>query len=168
MSQPPLKTLAFGDLHHELATTRRLLERVSDEHFDWRPHEKSMDLGALVAHMVNLLAWIPMIAEEDHFDLTAEFPRDIPTDRDQVLAAWDAGVARVTTVFDALEDTALLAPWTLRRGDQVIFTQPRLGVLRGMGIGHLIHHRGQLSVYFRQLDIPLPPIYGPTADEQSF
>lgn len=163
-----IKQLALGDVDHEIATTRRLLERVPDEHLGWKPHEKSMTLGGLASHLASLLAWQIGMVEEDGFDVgVAPPPRTAgPLSRDEVLRSFDENAAALRSALDAARDDSLSEPWTLRKGDHVIFTQPRLAAIRGMGMSHVIHHRGQLSVYLRLLDVPLPPIYGPTADER--
>ena len=157
---------ALADLQHEIATTR-LLERVPDEHLDWKPHPKSVSLGGLAVHLVNLPHWSTMILQQDELDVAAPGPprSEGPSGRDEVLRAFDDNAARLQSALESADAGALGEEWTLRRGDHVIFRQPRAAVLRGMGISHMIHHRGQLSVYLRLLDVPVPPIYGPSADE---
>jgi len=164
-----LKRTILGDLDHELANTRRVLERVPDEHFDWQPHEKSMTLGALCAHLENILHWQRMILEKDEFDLAASPPpRTIPATRDELLRGFDERKAALDEAVARIDDASFGRTWTLRKGDQVIFAQPKAAILRGMGISHMVHHRGQLSVYLRLLDVPVPAVYGPSADEQTF
>ena len=170
MSQPnaaaSLKRAALGDLAHEISTTRRVLERVPDEHLSWKPHAKSFSLGHLALHIANLLLWQITTVRQDGLDLaTLPQGQPEPSSRDEVLRRFDENAATLREAMESLDDAALQEPWTLRRGDHVVFQQPRLAVLRGMGISHLVHHRGQLSVYLRLLDVPVPPIYGPTADE---
>ena len=161
-----LKRAALGDLSHELSTTRRVLERVPDEHLTWKPHPKSFSLGDLAMHIANLVYWQLATLQADEFDL-ASIPQGGagPSSRDEVLSRFDQNVASLRELLEATDDAALMQPWTLRKGDHVIFEQPRLAVLRGMGISHIVHHRGQLSVYLRLLDVSVPSIYGPTADE---
>lgn len=164
-----LKKAILGDLDQEVANTRRVLERVPDEHFAWKPHEKSMTLGALSAHLENILFWQQRILEHHEFDLAATPPpRTIPETRDELLRAFDERKAALDEAVARADDASLGATWTLRRGDQVIFARPRAAVLRGMGINHMVHHRGQLTVYLRLLDVPVPATYGPSADEQTF
>lgn len=164
-----LKQAILGDLDQELANTRRVLERVPDEHFDWKPHEKSMTLGALSAHLENILYWQRMILEEDEFDLAATPPpRTIPANRDELLRGFDERKAALDEAVAGADDASFSRTWTLRRGDEVIFARPKAAILRGMGISHMVHHRGQLSVYLRLLDVPVPATYGPSADEQTF
>ena len=159
--------LATGDLEHELVTTRRMLERAPEEHFAWKPHEKSMSLGALAGHIANLLWWQTMMLQQDEFDMAApQPPRTAPESRAALLQEFDEKAAVLREALAQTDEAALAQPWTLRSGDHVIFTQPRVAVLRGFGISHMVHHRGQLSVYLRLLDVPVPPSYGPTADER--
>jgi uncharacterized damage-inducible protein DinB len=154
------------DFHQELRTTRRVLERVPDEHLSWKPHPKSMSLGGLTTHIVNLLQWQLWTLEEDAFDLAAAPPSIEPFEsRDQLLATFDKQAAALHEKLEATDEGALAQTWSLRRGGAVLMEQPRASVLRGMGLRHIVHHRGQLSVYLRLLDVPVPSIYGPTADE---
>lgn len=163
-----LKQAALGDLGAELASTRRVLERLPEEHFTWKPHEKSMSLGALGYHVANLLSWQNAILASDTFDLASAPPprTTLPESLDEILRVFDENAAAFTRAFDELDDAALAADWTLRHGSHVIHTQPRAMALRNMGISHMIHHRAQLGVYLRLLDVPVPPVYGPTADER--
>ncbi|WP_457652951.1 DinB family protein [Rhodocaloribacter sp.] len=167
-SAPSLKQVAAGDLAHELATTRRVLERVPEEHFGWKPHEKSMSLAQLAGHLANLLSWQCSIVEDDFYDVTAAPPSpEPPATRDELLRTFDANRETLLAAFERLEDADLSRPWSLKQGDRVIFSQPRGVVLRNFGINHMVHHRGQMSVYLRLLDVPVPAIYGPSADEAS-
>lgn len=160
-----LKRAAFGDLDDELAATRRLLERVPDEHLGWRPHARSMTLGALATHLATLPYWMHTTLAEDAFDLAATPRNEALGSRAAILERFDAHAAALRAQWRDTPEATLAAPWTLRQGERVLLTQPRAAVLRGMGLSHLIHHRGQLTVYLRLLDVPLPALYGPTADE---
>ena len=167
-SAPTLKQVAAGDLTHELATTRRVLERVPEEHLSWKPHEKSMSLAELAGHLANLLFWQRSIIEDDFYDLAANpAPPAPPATREELLRTFDVNRETLLAAFDRLEDADLSRPWSLRQGERVIFSQPRSVVLRSFGINHMVHHRGQMSVYLRLLDVPVPAIYGPSADEAS-
>ena len=168
MSNPsPMKELLFADLESELATTRRVLERVPDEHLTWKPHERSMALGGLATHIANLVRWQVGMILQDEYDFAANpTPMSAWESRDALLAAFDANVAELRKAFGEMDDETLSRDWTLRRGDYVVFTRPKAAVLRSAGMMHVAHHRGQLTVYLRQLDVPLPPVYGPTADER--
>ena len=160
--------LATGDLERELATTRRMLERLPDEHFAWKPHEKSMSLGALGAHLANLLWWQTIILQQDELDFAApQPPRTVPENREALLRVFDEKAAVLREALAQTDEADLARTWTLKQGDHVIISQPKAAILRSFGISHMVHHRGQLSVYLRLLDVPVPPSYGPTADEGS-
>lgn len=161
-----LMQVATGDLEQELAATRRMLERLPDEHLAWKPHEKSMSLGALAAHITNLLFWQTTTLQQDDFDMAGpQPPRGAPESREALLREFDEKAAVLREALAHTDEAALARPWSLKRGDHMIFTWPKVAVLRAFGISHMVHHRGQLSVYLRMLDVPVPPSYGPTADE---
>lgn len=163
-----LKALAFGDLEQELALTRRLLEALPAGELDYEPHQKSWSLGELAAHVVNLLHWQTGILEDDEFDLEADSERRrAPGTVEELLETFDANAARLREAFSATDEEAFGRPWTLRSGEQVIFTAPRAVIFRSVGLSHLVHHRGQLVVYLRLLDEPVPGLYGPSADEEA-
>ena len=160
--------VATGDLGLELLATRRVLERVPEEHFAWKPHAKSMSLGALAAHLVNLLYWQSTIVGRDELDLSTlpESTRFIPETREALLEEFDKRATLLTDALAGISEIDLGRPWKLKFGDRLMLSRTRADVLRGLGISHMIHHRGQLTVYLRMLDIPIPPLYGPTADER--
>lgn len=158
--------LAFGDIDYELAVTRKMLSRVPTERFDWCPHEKSWTMGILASHIVDLLWWQVVTLEEDGIDMSQPWPKTIASTQEELIAAFDVNEIKLRSVLENTTEQTLVEPWTLSYGDQVYFTEPKSTVLRRYGISHLIHHRAQLSVYLRMNDIPLPPSYGPTADEQ--
>ena len=167
MSDSSLQPLLFPDLDHELATTRRVLERIPDEHLAWKPHPKSTSLAGLGTHLANLVRWQVWMLRDDVYDVAANpVPMTPAASRDALLATFDANVAQLRTALAATSDEFLDRPWTLRNGEHVIFTRPRTQVLRSFGLSHMAHHRGQLTVYLRLLDVPLPSVYGPTADER--
>jgi len=163
---PSPRDLLLGDLDAELATTRRVLERVPDAELGWRPHARSWTLGELATHIVNLLEWTRMTLDEDSFDLAANpAPRAALPDRSSMLGEWDERAERLRARVAALSADRIMQPWALMHGEQTVLKQPRAVLLRAMCVNHLIHHRGQLSVYLRLLDVPVPSIYGPSADE---
>lgn len=167
MTPVPLRHAALGDLERELATTRRVLDRVPDAHLDWRPHEKSMTLGGLATHIANLLSWQQAILHAEEYDFaTAPPPRRSLPSRDEVLALFDENAEALKGGLAESDDARLRERWTLRHGEHVIVEAPRAAVLRSTILSHIIHHRGQLTVYLRLLDVPVPPVYGPTADER--
>lgn len=165
---PSLKQLALGDLNHELGLTRKMLERVPEAHLGWKPHEKSMALSGLAMHLATIPYWLIRILEADFFDLATATRNPPPNSLQEILDAFDDRVANARRMLDAADDAALVQTWQLRRGEQVIQAMPRLAVIRAMVISHMVHHRAQLGVYLRLLDVPLPAIYGPSADEPNF
>lgn len=163
--KPSLGELLLGDISQELATTRRVLERVEDEHLQWKPHPKSMSLGDLAFHCVNLLRWQVSIMKTADFDMAGVGRQNPPESRDEILSTFDSLRSELTGQFPALGDDSLMGEWVLRHGDRVIFSGTRASAIRTFGLSHMIHHRGQLSVYLRLLDVPVPVIYGRSADE---
>ncbi len=157
------------EFDHEMATTRRLLDRVPEAQFSWKPHEKSMTLGQLAGHLANIPYWCSATLDAPVLDLDA-LPGDArpkaPASRDALLEEFDRKVAAARAKLGETTDSHFLSPWTLKKGDQEFFTMPHIAAIRSFVMNHSIHHRGQLSVYLRLNDIPIPPIYGPTADEQ--
>ena len=162
-----VKQLIVGDAMHELATTRRILERLPEEHMTWKPHVKSMTLGGLTTHLINLLNWQVAIFLYPEFDLSTVPLRREPLERrEDVLAEFDANVVKLEKHLAECDEKTLGEEWTLRNGDHIILRQPRATALRTFGLSHMVHHRAQLGVYLRLLDIPVPSIYGPSADEE--
>ena len=154
------------ELDHEAKTARRLLERVPAAHLAWAPHPKSMTLGRLAMHIAEIPGWVSAIIQKDEFDVaTGDRKPASATSVDDLLRMFDENVGKAQKAMQALSDDQLRGSWRLLKGGQVIFAMPRIGVLRAMLLNHFIHHRGQLSVYLRLKDVPLPSIYGPTADE---
>ena len=155
----------LAEYDHEMGTTRKLLDRLPDDKLGWKPHEKSMALGELASHLGNIPNWGAMILNDVSFDLAALPPNPIAkTTRADILALFDDSTKRTRALMDKT-DPEYLVPWTLRRGGQDMFTMPRVAAFRSFVLSHTIHHRGQLSVYLRMNQIPVPAIYGPSADE---
>lgn len=163
---PSLKQLALGDLEHEIATTRRVLERVPEEHLGWKPHAKSFSLAQLATHLTQIPHWITITLIQDELDAAAAPRIEPPATHAELMRRFDDHVAEARAALQSADESTFRKNWTLRAGDHVILTMPRLAVLRGFCLSHMIHHRGQLSVYLRLLDVPVPSIYGPSADEQ--
>ncbi|MEK5056864.1 damage-inducible protein DinB [Paenibacillus sp. FSL H7-0326] len=162
-----VKQLIVGDAMHELTMTRHILERLPEEHMTWKPHVKSMTLGGLATHLINLLNWQIAIFLYPEFDLsTIPLRREALETRNDVLEEFDANVVKLQQLLADCDENTLSEEWTLRNGDHIILRQPRAIALRTFGLNHMIHHRAQLGVYLRLLDIPLPGLYGPTADEE--
>ncbi len=156
-----------GEMEHEMANTRRVLERVPMEKADWRPHPKSGTLAWLAGHCAIMPGWGYTTSTQDELDI-AGVASAVPIfkTREEVLAHFDAERAKYREVLPKLSDEQMLATWTLRAGPQVLMQMPRVAVLRGMVMNHMIHHRAELVVYLRLLDVPVPGLYGPSADEQ--
>jgi len=156
------------EFDHEMATTRRLLDRVPEARFSWKPHDKSMTLGQLAGHLANIPFWCSATLDAPVLDLD-QLPADprpkTPASRAALVEEFDKKVSAARSRLAQTTDPELLVPWTLKKGDQELFTMPRIAAIRSFVMNHSIHHRGQLSVYLRLNDVPIPPIYGPTADE---
>jgi uncharacterized damage-inducible protein DinB len=154
------------EFDHESSTTRRLLERVPEAQFDWRPHARSMPLGQLANHLSSVVGWGLTTLTAGGFDLAGTPPPASPASKEALLDGYDEIVRKTRAALVGTNDAELMAPWSLRHGRDVVFTMPRAAVWRSFVLNHLIHHRGQLTVYLRLRDIAVPSIYGPSADEQ--
>jgi len=154
------------EFDHEFATLRKTLERVPDGRWAYTPHAKSMDLGRLSGHLAELAGWVNSTVELDELDFAKmDYKPFIPTSTAELVAKLDATVAKARAAIAGASDAALMQPWSLRQGDKVFFTLPKVAVLRSFVMNHMIHHRAQLGVYLRLNDIPVPSTYGPSADE---
>lgn len=156
-----------AELEHEAISTRKMLERIPDD-FDWSPHEKSMTIGSLASHVALIPIYVKATLTGDSLDLDASgFTPPVMTNASGLTAAFDAGLKEALDLLSAASNDDLEKTWRLTKGEHVIFDLPRAAVLRSMVLSHLFHHRGQLSVYLRLKNIPVPSIYGPSADEQT-
>jgi uncharacterized damage-inducible protein DinB len=153
------------ELSQEAATTRRLLERIPAQHLTWKPHEKSMTMGRLATHIAEIPGWVSTILDKDGFEIGASnyTPQTAGTVA-EVLSMFDKNVPMAEAAIRRQTLDRLSATWRLTKQGQVLLEMPRMGVIRTLLLNHFIHHRGQLSVYLRLKDVPLPSIYGPTAD----
>jgi uncharacterized damage-inducible protein DinB len=163
-----IKDALLPEYDHEMGTTRRLLERVPEEDFAWKPHDKSMSLGQLSGHLANIPAWCTAVLDKAVLDLASvgddARPKQ-PVSRTALLREFDAKVSAARASLAQRTDPEMMAPWTLKSNGHEIFTLPRISAVRSFIMNHSIHHRGQLSVYLRLRNVSLPSIYGPTADE---
>jgi uncharacterized damage-inducible protein DinB len=160
-----VKEALLAEYDHEMGTTRRLLERLPDDKLTWKPHEKSMSLGGLATHLGNIPHWAGKILTEEFFDLAGAPPNlEAMTSREEIVRLFDESTKKARAAMDR-SDAEYMARWTLKRGGQEMFSMPRIAAFRSFVLNHIIHHRGQLSVYLRMNNVPIPPIYGPTADE---
>lgn len=156
------------ELENEAKTTRKMLERVPADQFDWQPHEKSMKIKALASHIAELPTWITMAIKTDELDFAANpyTPVNVSTNQD-LMELFEKSLKDGKSELIAENEVSLDKPWTLRNGEEIYSTDPKSGVIR-MALSQIIHHRAQLGVYLRLLNIPIPGSYGPSADDHSF
>ncbi len=162
----PVGDALLAEFDKEVTTTRRVLERVPEDRFDWKPHAKSFSIGALAAHGAGLPTGAVETLTKSEIDLSPDQPPPaaLPS-REALLAAFDANAAAARAALAGRSDAELAGTWSLKRGGRTLFSMPKAAVLRSFVFNHLIHHRGQLTVYLRLLDVPVPAVYGPSADE---
>jgi uncharacterized damage-inducible protein DinB len=162
-----IKESFLSELKQEEKATRKLLERVPGKSLSWKPHEKSFPLSRLASHIAELPGWISAILDYDELDFgKVEFtPPEISTPGD-IMKIHEENMEKAVKSLEKSKDEDFSKMWTLRRNDRVFFTRPKDEVLKTFAYSHLYHHRGQLTVYLRLLDVPLPGVYGPTADEE--
>jgi uncharacterized damage-inducible protein DinB len=164
-----LAAALIGELQQEAATTRKCLERIPADKFDYKPHEKSMTMGRLAVHVAEMTGWVIETVNKSELDFAAmDYKPFEPQTTEELVGFLDKIMTQATEALQNASDEAMMEPWTLRNGETVYFTMPRAQVLRGMVFNHIVHHRGQLSVYMRLNDIPVPALYGPSADDQMF
>ncbi len=157
------------EFQQESATTRRVLQRVPADKLEWRPHPHSMSAGQLAMHIASVPGSIPKLAQLDQFDVSsANFNPPQPGSLEEVLTTLDASIATAEAYMDGLTEAAAMATFSLNAGARNIFTMPRVVLLRTIMLNHWYHHRGQLSVYLRLLEVPVPVIYGRSYDEDPF
>lgn len=157
----------LGELDYEVISTRKVLERIPADKFDWKPHEKSMTMGVLAAHLADMFAWYKITLEQDELDFAKGYEQPKPANAEELVAILDKNVAEANESLRKAEaDEIFRQKWSLRSGEHVLFTMPKAAVLRTFVMNHIAHHRGQLSLYLRLNDIPVPAIYGPSADEE--
>jgi uncharacterized damage-inducible protein DinB len=160
----------LGEFDQEMQNTRKILERVPDDKWNWKPHEKSGTVGWLAAHIALLPGWATMTINTEEFDYApvsgkSEYQPPKIENRKELLAAFEKESAEARSALASVSDQEMMKTWKLLAGGQEIFAMPRVAVLRGVVMNHLIHHRAQLGVYFRLLDVAVPGLYGPSADE---
>ena len=158
-------SLLLMELEQESQTTRRLLDLLPEDKLAWRPHQKSMTLGQLAMHLAMIPGAIASVVQADSFDVSANQMPPQPESRAQVVEAFEKSQAEAVEKLGEFDDAALAKMWSAKKGSRTVTMLPRGAVIRFILLNHLIHHRGQLSVYLRLLDVPLPSIYGPSADE---
>jgi uncharacterized damage-inducible protein DinB len=157
------------EFDHEMAIARKAIERVPDDKFSFKPHPKSPTMGWLAAHIAEIPSWTGPVLEQDSLDMNPpgekRTPDPAPTSTAQVLAKFDENLAKARAVIEKTTDETFAQPWSLLNGGQALFTLPKAAVLRSFILSHLIHHRAHLGIYLRLNDIPVPAMYGPSADE---
>jgi uncharacterized damage-inducible protein DinB len=161
--------MMLGEFDQEMQNTRKVLERCPDDKWSWKPHDKSGTVGWYVGHIATMPGWTPVTITTDQLDYA---PMDGPAytppkieNRKQALTEFDKNVAEARAALARVSDADIMKGWKLLAGGQEIFTMPRVACIRGMVMNHIIHHRAQLTVYYRLLGIPVPGLYGPSADE---
>ena len=158
----------IGELEQEAATTRRVLERVPNDRLSWRPHAKSRTLGELALHIAIVPGAVAELSLKSPAQAPDFGPDPSPASASELLSALDNSIAQAKKVLGGMDDRTATETWRLMRGDRELFAIPRIAFLRSIMLNHWYHHRGQLSVYLRELNVPVPSIYGPTADENPF
>jgi uncharacterized damage-inducible protein DinB len=158
------------EFDHEMANTRKVLERCPEDKFDWKPHPKSFSMAALATHIANMTAWTVDVVEKDSFDISPPgappYKEEPAASSQELLAAFDKNVAAARAALAGAGDERFAQTWSLLAGGETLFSMPRIACIRSFVMNHTIHHRAQLTVYLRMNDVPVPAIYGPSADEQ--
>ena len=162
-----IKDALLPEFDQEMATARRVIERVPAEKFGYKPHDRSMTMGALASHIAEMPTWATTGIAMDSIDLAGGYQPFQPKSTAELLAAFDKNVAGAHDAIAGASDETLMKSWSLKRGEVTLMTLPKIAVVRSFVLNHVIHHRGQLSVYLRLNDIPVPSMYGPSADEGS-
>ncbi len=161
-----IATGLIGELTHEATTTRKILERIPTEKFDYQPHEKSMTMSRLATHVAEMIDWVTVTCTTSELDFAAgDYKPFEAKDNAELLDYFDKNVAQAIESLKNTSDETMMETWTMKNGEQIYMAMSKIATLRGMVFNHIWHHRGQLSVYLRLNDIPVPSIYGPSADE---
>ncbi|HEU4479360.1 MAG TPA: DinB family protein [Pyrinomonadaceae bacterium] len=155
------------ELEQEAETTRRVLERVPDK-LNWRPHEKARTLGELALHVAMVPGSVAEFVAAESPVQAPQFTDSSPKQASELVPALDESIAKAKKLLGGMDDVALNATWRMMQGDRELIAVPRVAMLRSVMLNHWYHHRGQLSIYLKELDIPIPSIYGPSADENPF
>jgi len=160
----PICESLIQELDVEAAVTRRLLERVPDDKLSWKPHDKSMPMGRLATHIAELPSWGKVTIEQDVLDIGGFTPTSLDSTQ-EIVDAFDKNVADFEAILARTSDDEFGKTWRMTYKGQEVFSSPKIGVVRSTVMNHMVHHRGQLTVYLRLSDVPLPMTYGPSADE---
>ncbi|MBN2318691.1 MAG: DinB family protein [Acidobacteria bacterium] len=160
-----IKDSLLPEFDSEMATTRRVMERLKEDKYNWAPHEKSMKAGRLASHIAEMTVWGTISITQDSLDLAGGHQPFNASSRAELLAAFDKNVEECRKAIEGASDETLMQSWSLMNEGNTIMTLPKITVIRSFVLNHIIHHRGQLSVYLRLTDTAVPSIYGPSADE---
>lgn len=160
-----IKNALLPEFDQEMATTRRVIERLREDKYDWAPHDKSMKAGRLASHIAEMVAWGTLSLKQESLDLAGGHQPFNASSRAELLAIFDKNVEDCRKAIESTDDETFMKNWSLLQGGTELMTLPKMAVLRTLVLNHIIHHRGQLSVYLRLTNTPVPSIYGPSADE---
>lgn len=161
-----LNEALLAELQMEAQSTRKMLASIPDDKLTWKPHDKSMSLGHLASHMADIPNWAVVTIEQDELDFaTSDYKVKEYENTAELLKSFDENMAKAVKSLENASDETMMKNWKMRAGDVIYMDMPKVQVMRGFVLNHNVHHRGQLSVYLRLNDIPLPSVYGPTADE---
>lgn len=156
----------IAELENEAATTRKVLERVPADKFGWQPHEKSMTMARLASHVAEMHGWtVPTVRDPELDFAKMDYKPFEPKSTEELIEHFEKNYSDAIEALKGAADEIWTEPWSLRNGEQIYFTLPKIAVMRSMVLNHIVHHRGQLSVYLRLNNIPVPGMYGPSADE---
>ena len=162
-----IKDAFIAELKHESSLTKKILERVPLDKKDWKPHEKSMSIGRLASHVAEIPHWASRIATMDDFDfLVHGFSSHVSASQEELITIFENKLSKAIADLESMDDGSFDKIWTVRRGEMIFAQLKKKVALRGWAFNHMIHHRGQLSVYLRLLEVPVPGMYGPSADEK--
>lgn len=156
------------ELEQEAQTTRRVLERVPDDQLAWRPHQKARTLGELALHVATVPGGVAALVAAPSPAQAPQFTDPSPKSTSELIPALDESIAKAKSLLGSMDDATLMSMWTLMQGERELFAVPRVALVRSIMLNHWYHHRGQLTVYLRELGVPIPSIYGPSADENPF
>lgn len=157
--------MMLPEFDHEASLTRKTLERVPLDKAEWKPHAKSFSLGELASHLADIPTWVDVTINQDVFEMDGPYEPETANTTEELLDLFDRNVAAARAILEGASHDALMGMWSMKQGGEVTLSMPKIAVLRGFIFSHSIHHRAQLGVYLRLLDVPVPSIYGPSADE---
>jgi len=162
-----LNKALIAELTHEAKNTRKILERVPEEHFGWKPHEKSMSLQKIATHLAEIPTWVNLTVGQNELNFATWQRTPTPCNSTkEIVELFDKNLEAAVKCLEEATDESLHEKWTMRNGEHVIYELPKTVAVRNLALNHTVHHRGQLSVYLRLLDVAVPGMYGPSADDK--